>query len=107
MSNKQPLLWMYARRVLRYWWVVVVEVVLVATDFVERFFGDWYRFPLWAKVAIGSGVLVVAQYLAYRELAISKENIQAELLEVTPKSSPATASAGDPSAGRLRVLRSH
>lgn len=83
MNKEAPLLWRYVRRVFRYWWVGVVEAVLVLTDFVERILGTWYVFPLWAKVAIGSGVLVVAQWLAYRELATGKDMLQAELDEAT------------------------
>jgi hypothetical protein len=58
----------YGRAVLRYWWVIVIDVVLVLTDFGERIFGTWFLPPLWAKVTLGVAVVVVAQYLVYREL---------------------------------------
>jgi hypothetical protein len=67
MYNELQSLGQYTRNVFRYWWVALVEAVLVLTDFVERLRGTWLLPPLWVKVAIGLAVLVVAQYLAYRE----------------------------------------
>ena len=68
-ENKElQLLWQYTRKVFWHWWVLIVEAVLVLTDVVERLRGIWLLPPLWVKVAIGLGVLLVAQYLAYREM---------------------------------------
>jgi hypothetical protein len=66
MGNEFKILWGYVRAVFGYWWVITIEVVLVLLDLAERVFGTWLLPPLWAKVAIGMGVLVFAQYLVYR-----------------------------------------
>jgi hypothetical protein len=81
MNKELQLLGQYTRKVFRYWWVAVVEVVLVLTDFVERLRGTWLLPPFWAKIAIGLGVLVVAQYLAYRETRNRAETDLAQALE--------------------------
>jgi hypothetical protein len=58
----------YVQAVLREWWVIVIEVVLVLTDVTERIFGTWLLPSSRIKVAIGLTALVVAQYRAYRKL---------------------------------------
>jgi hypothetical protein len=78
MRKEASRLWFYIRRVCRHWWFLLVEVVLVTTDALERYYGIWIIFPLWSKIVIGVGVLFIAQYLTYRELAIEKENLQAK-----------------------------
>jgi hypothetical protein len=67
-KNELRIVWAYVQAVCRQWWAFVVDVLLVATDVTERIFGTWLLPPTWVKVAIGVAVLVVAQYLAYREL---------------------------------------
>ncbi|MFZ1007722.1 MAG: hypothetical protein WAN65_12850 [Candidatus Sulfotelmatobacter sp.] len=59
-------LWAYCRAVFGHWWVITIEGVLVSLDVVERTFGTWLLPPLWVKVTIGVAVLVIAQFLAYR-----------------------------------------
>ena len=82
MNKELQLLGQYTRKVFRYWWVAFVEVVLVLTDFVERLRGTWLLPPLWVKVAIGLGVLVVAQYLAYRD---TRNKAEADLAQARGK----------------------
>lgn len=64
--------WQYIRAVCKHWVVIIVTLGLTVVDFVERIFGTWFIPPLWLKVAIGIGGLVVAQYLAYRDFAKAK-----------------------------------
>ena len=68
MANELRMAWAYFRAVVWRWWVITIELVLVTLDVVERVLGKWFLPPLWAKVVIGSGVLVIAQYLVYRDL---------------------------------------
>ena len=66
MMAELRLIWTYIRAVFGHWRVITIEVILVSVDFVERIFGTWLVPPLWVKVTIGLGVLMVAQYRAYR-----------------------------------------
>ena len=59
----------YTKAVGKYWWAIVPGLVLTLMDGIERLFGAWYLPPLWAKVTTGIAGLVLAQYLAYRDLA--------------------------------------
>jgi hypothetical protein len=59
----------YIKAVARYWWAIVTGLVLTLLDGVERLFGFWYLPPRWAKLSTGIAGLVLAQYLAYRDLA--------------------------------------
>jgi len=68
MKSELGMVCSYIRAVLRQWWVIVVEVVLVLTDFFERIFGTWLVPSTRTKVGIGVTALVVAQYRAYRQL---------------------------------------
>jgi hypothetical protein len=69
MKLELVMVWRYIRAVFRQWWVVIVEVVLVLTDFIERiFFGTWLLPSTGTKVGIAVAALVVAQYRAYREV---------------------------------------
>ena len=68
MKSELLILWSYIRAVFRQWWVVIVEVVLVLTDFFERIVGTWLVPSTRAKLGIGAAALAVAQYRAYRQL---------------------------------------
>lgn len=72
MRNEFALARAYTRAVLRHWWVIVVGVVLVLLDVIERTFGTWVVGPRWARVTIGVMALSVAQYLVYRDLQKSQ-----------------------------------
>ncbi|HKW61908.1 MAG TPA: hypothetical protein VJN89_05130 [Candidatus Acidoferrum sp.] len=74
------LIWKYIRAVSRYWWFVTIELILVFADFFERIFGTWLVPPPAVRILIGSGALVVAQYLAYRTEVTKKRS----LLEIRP-----------------------
>ena len=63
-------MWLYTRAVLRQWWVIVVEGLLVLTDVIERIFGTWLLPSTRVKVGIGFTALTIAQYRAYRELLL-------------------------------------
>ncbi len=68
MNDELRTLIQYIKAVLRYWWAVLTGLALTLLDGTERIFGTWYLPPRWAKIATAVGGLVVAQYLAYREL---------------------------------------
>jgi hypothetical protein len=59
----------YVKALAKHWWAIVTGLVLTLLDGVERLFGFWYLPPRWAKLTTGIGGLVLAQYLAYRDLA--------------------------------------
>jgi hypothetical protein len=61
----------YLRAVLREWWALVIELLLVVTDVIERVFGTWLLPSSRVKMAVGVTVFVIAQYRVYRDLAIS------------------------------------
>src|SRR6266853_149651 len=69
--REREILWAYLRAVFRHWWVLVVEIVLVVVDIAERWFNIWIQPPHWLFLTIGVAVLVVAQYLAFRELHLT------------------------------------
>lgn len=62
--------WLYTRAVLRQWWVIVVEGLLVLTDVGERIFGTWLLPSTRVKLGVGFSVLTIAQYRAYREVLL-------------------------------------
>jgi len=66
MDNELKILWTYCRAVFGHWWVITIEGVLVLLDLVERALGTWLLPPLWVKITSGVTVLVVSQFLAYR-----------------------------------------
>lgn len=70
MNDELRLIGAYIRLVFKEWWFVVVDGTLVLTDFVERIFGTWFLPSTRTKIALGLGVLAVAQYRVYRKLAL-------------------------------------
>lgn len=87
MKHEFQLLLHYARTVFWHWWVVLVEVILIITDVAERIWGTWLLPPLWVKVTIGFCVLIVAQYLAYREEAAERSRLSGAIEEAERKAS--------------------
>jgi hypothetical protein len=83
MANEFKIISSYVVAVLRQWWVVVVEVLLVLTDVFERIFGTWLLPSTRIKIGIGLAALVVAQYRAYREVEI--QNLELENEKATLK----------------------
>jgi hypothetical protein len=73
MRDELNLIWDYIHAVFRHWLLLAIDGVLVLTDIIERTFTTWLQPPLWVKVTIGVGVLIVAQYLAYRDLRQQRE----------------------------------
>src|SRR6266851_2248841 len=74
MANESDVVREYIKAVGRHWWAIVTGLVLTLLDGAERLLGTWYLPPLWAKIATAVAGLVLAQYLAYRELAQSRPN---------------------------------
>lgn len=68
------MLFEYLKAVAKYWWAIITGLGLTVVDGVERTFGTWYVFPLWARLLTGIGGIVFAQYCAYRELALTVVN---------------------------------
>lgn len=68
----------YVGAVLRQWWILVVEVLLVLTDVFERIVGTWLVPSTGTKIGIGFAVLAIAQYRAYREVAIQSAELENE-----------------------------
>ena len=52
MVREREILWAYVRAVFRHWWVLVVEIVLVAVDFGERWFNIWSQPPPTPKIRL-------------------------------------------------------
>jgi hypothetical protein len=74
MESEFRTVYAYVKAVSGYWWAILTGLVLTVLDGVERLFGTWYRPPLWAKLTTGIAGFVVAQYLAYRDLAHNAPN---------------------------------
>jgi hypothetical protein len=89
-----PLLRDYLWAVAKYWYAIVIGIVLTWIDFFERSLGTWWIFRPWVRVVTVALGFAVAQFLAYRDLH------SATSPEERPK--PIAQSA---SLGRLRVYR--
>lgn len=68
MNEELKIMRSYVQAVLREWWVVVIELILVLTDVVERVLGTWLLPSSRTKIAFGLTALVIAQYRAYKRL---------------------------------------
>lgn len=88
MKSELNMVWGYVRAVLRQWWVIVVEVVLVATDVYERVVGTWLLPSTSRKIGIGVAALIIAQYRAYRELLCELQSEMAGKTVLTVFSEP-------------------
>ena len=88
MRDELKLIGAYVRAVFRQWWMLTIEGLLVLIDLTERLFTTWLQPALWIKVTIGLAVLMVAQYLAYRNVQqqvnapATKEIISKQLREI-------------------------
>lgn len=85
MSNEIKIALDYLKAVIRYWWIVAVGLGLTIMDFVERIFATWYQPPLWARVSAAVAGLMIANYLAFRDvrlqlLAMAKSKGKDEVL---------------------------
>ena len=58
----------YVFAVAKYWYAIIAGIALGWVDVFERTFGTWWLFPLWVRVTTTMLGLVVAQFLAYRDL---------------------------------------
>jgi hypothetical protein len=58
----------YISAVVKYWYAIIAGIALGWVDVFERMFGTWLIFPVWLRLATGTLGLVVAQFLAYRDL---------------------------------------
>jgi hypothetical protein len=58
----------YIYAVVRYWYAIIAGIALGWVDVFERMFGRWWTFPIWLRLTTGTLGLVVAQFLAYRDL---------------------------------------
>jgi len=91
MNKELKILRTYFRAVFGHWWVITIEGVLVLLDLVERAFGTWLLPPLWVKVTIGVAVLLIAQFLAYRNKPPDSTDVDSKLKQtpfVTPVMRP-------------------
>ena len=96
----------YVVAVLRQWWVVVVEILLVLTDVFERIFGTWLLPSTRIKFGIGFAALVVAQYRAYREVVVRSIGLKNEKAALrVRKQHCRISSSRKPSESGVRRLR--
>jgi hypothetical protein len=82
MNEELQIVGSYARAVFREWWVIVIEILLVMTDVVERVLGTWLLPSSRTKVVLGLVVLVIAQYRAYRKLFLKAQGSAREPTEL-------------------------
>jgi hypothetical protein len=73
MNEELKVIGSYIRAVFREWWVILIEVLLVMTDAVERVVGTWLLPSSRTKVVLGLAVLVIAQYRAYRKVLLQAQ----------------------------------
>jgi hypothetical protein len=76
MRQELKIIGLYIRAVFRESWVIVIEGLLVLADVVERIAGTWLLPSTRTKVVLGLGVLVIAQYRAYRKLFLRAHNAE-------------------------------
>jgi hypothetical protein len=69
MNNELRIIWAYVRAVFGHWWFIIIEVVLVLVDLIERALGTWLLPPRWVRVAIGVAVLVCGAL--HNEMAVA------------------------------------
>jgi hypothetical protein len=86
---------------------LVVDILLAATDVTERVFGTWLLPATWVKVVIGVTVLVVAQYLAYRELLFELQAAKQRRTKLTIFPEPGTGLYVETPPGSANALGSY
>jgi len=69
----------YASAVLRHWWSIVAGSLLGLVDVIERAYGVWLLPPPWLSWTTAVLGLIVAQFLAYRDLRRAKDEDHAHL----------------------------
>ena len=62
----------YVFAVAKYWYAIIAGIALGWVDVFERTFGTWLIFPVWVRVTTTMLGLVVAQFLAYRDLEVER-----------------------------------
>jgi hypothetical protein len=82
MNEELKIVGSYARAVFREWWVILIEILLVMTDVVERVLGTWLIPSSRTKVVLGLVVLVIAQYRAYRKLFLKAQGSARKPIEL-------------------------
>jgi hypothetical protein len=78
----RALIWQYLRAVWKHWYWVVGSGVLTALDIVERANADWYLAPRWLRLTGALICLLIAQYLAYAEIAAAHKELETEIAEL-------------------------
>lgn len=78
MADEFKIISAYIGAVVRQWWVLVVELLLVFTDLFERISGTWLLPSTRIKVGIGFAALLIAQYRAYREVVSRNSELESE-----------------------------
>lgn len=68
LSEPRHLIARYVYAVVKYWYAIIAGIALGWVDVFERIFGTWWIFPTWLRLTTGTIGLVVAQFLAYRDL---------------------------------------
>ena len=58
----------YVYAVVKYWYAIIAGIALGWVDVFERMFGTWWIFPAWLRLSTATLGLIVAQFLAYRDL---------------------------------------
>ena len=66
MNEELRVIGSYIRAVFREWWVILIEVLLVMTDAVERVVGTWLLPSSRTKVVLGLAVLSLASFARRR-----------------------------------------
>jgi hypothetical protein len=62
----------YLYAVAKYWYAIIAGIALGWVDLFERVFGTWWIFPVWVRLTTGVFGLIVAQFLAYRDLDVER-----------------------------------
>ena len=70
--ERRKLVARYLFAVAKYWYAITAGIALGWVDVLERLFGTWWIFPVWVRVTTTTLGLVVAQFLAYRDLAVER-----------------------------------
>src|SRR5579871_1377055 len=69
-----PILSDYSMAVGKYWYAIVVGIVLSWIDFAERSLGTWWILRPWVRLVTVTLGFAVAQFLAYRDLYLAHAN---------------------------------
>lgn len=78
----------YLFAVAKYWYAIVVGLVLSWVDFAERSLGTWWIFRPWVRLVTVTVAFAAAQFLAYRDLHLAhltakEEDTRKHLAETT------------------------